>query len=639
MMELIRKKSKGIVMWGIVGLIIASFALFGVESYLSGARNPAPAVVNDVEISSSQLTRAVQTRKQQLQQQLGSSYQPDLFPADLIRQQVLNDLISRQLIAEFTVNADMTAAPKQVLDTIKTVPQFKDATGNFSADIYARAIKGAGRNKAAFEAEVARDHVLNQLRTGIFNSSFVLPYEVEQMQNLLNQQRKVAYLKFSKSDYKQNAKVSDEDMKKYYDSHLTSYKTEEKVNVEYVELNIDQAATKIEVAPEAITEYYEANLSAYTEKDYPAALIAINHVRSRLDKGEAFEALAKEVSKDFGSAKKGGDLGFISKGEQDEAFDKVAFELNRGQVSKPVKTAFGYHLIKVDEVKGDERRVKHILIQPASKPQALDAALRNKITKDIQLQEAEKTFYEDVEKYSNLAYENPESLEAVASGLGLKINSTGLVTRRGLTGVLLSPQVSSAIYSNQVLNESKNSDVIELKETHMIVVRVKEHQPATQKPFDDVKAEVKAQVMIQQQIDAMRNDVNQAYAKLNAGEKGIDLVATYKNSEWIPGEFVTRRNEKKLNIPAAVLSQAFSLARPSESKLGIAMVNLVDGDQAIVVVSDVKDGARDDKTRGQAIAQQLQQINTNSEYIGFEKYLKDNADITINLTKDSEQDS
>lgn len=634
MMEFIRTKSKGIVMWAIVGLIIIPFAMFGVQDYLSGGSTIVPASVNGNDISSAELARAVQQRKQQLQQQLGSNYQPDLFPADFLRQQVLNDLISRRLISDFTLDANMSASSKQVFNEITQIPQFKDASGKFSSKIYTRAIKGAGRTKAGFEANVAKDYVLNQLRTGVFNTSFTLPYEVKQTQNLLNQQRNIAYLTFTQSNYKQNKSIPDAELKKYYDSHLSSYKTQEKVNVESVELDIKQVASKIDVPVSKIVAYYEENLSSYTEKDYPAALVMINDVRSRLDNGESFDKIAKEKS-----PADGGDLGFISKGIMDDAFDAVAFKLKKGEISKPVKSKFGYHLIKLIDAKGAERNIKHILVKPLAAPKKLDSVLREKIKKEIQIQEAEKTFFDDVEKFSNLAYENSDSLEAVASGLGLQIKSSGLSLRNGFLGVLSNPQVTSAIFSDEVINKNKNSEVIELKETHMIVVRIKEHQAAAQKTFAEVKDDVNRQVAMQHQKENMKKDVNSAFKNLSSGSKGTEQTALFKNSQWTPAKFVSRRSSKDLKVPTEIVQQAFSLARPAESKPSIGMVDLANGDQAIVVVSAIKDANTADTAEQTAIRQQLQQVNTNTEFLGFERYLKDNADIIINLNKEKEQDS
>ncbi len=625
-------------MWGIVGLIIVPFALFGVQDYITGGTKTVPAVVNGFEISSAQLTRAVQERKQQLEQQLGSSYNPDFFPAGMIRQQVLDELIARQLITEFTINSNMSASAQQIFNDIKQVPQFKDASGNFSAEIYTRVLRAAGRDKGVFEANIARDYVLNQLREGVFNSTFALPYEVQQAQNLLNQQRKIDYLIFTRSKYKQNNNIPEEALRKYYKSHLANYKTQEKLNVEYVEMDINTLAKKVEIEDKAVTEYYKNNISHYTEKDYSAALKLINKIRQRIDNGESFEKLAKELSADKLSGKKGGDLGFISKGIMDDAFDAVAFKLKKGEISKPVKDKFGYHLIKLEDIKGDERQIKHIQIKAVDKPQNLDATLRAKIKSELQLQEAEKDFFEDVEKFSNLAYENSESLEAVAAGLDLEIKSSGLVTRQGLKGILSNPKVSSAIYSKQVLTDKKNSDVIELKDTHVVVVRVKEHQPAAQKPFEDVKADVAKQVAIEQQVSAMKADVKAAFQKLTAGSKGNELAAIYRNSKWIPGEFVSRRDAGNTGIPAAVIQQSFLLPRPLSDKPSFGIVNLPNGDQAIAVVSAVKDIDKVDVAESNAIRGQLQELNRNVEYMGFEQYLKDNADIKINLSKVTEQD-
>ncbi len=637
-MEFIRTKTKGIVMWGIVGLIIVPFALFGLNGYLDGGVKTVPAIVNGYEIGSAQLRRAVQTRKQELQQQLGANYNPDFFPVDMLRQQVLDELISRQLITEFTVKSNMSASPQQVFAQIKQVPQFKDSTGRFSERIYTRALKGAGRNKAAFEAGVAKDYVLNQLRVGLFKSTFVLPYEIQQTQNLLNQQREIGYLTFTKSQYKKNKDIPDDILKKYYESHLSTYMTADKVDVAYVELNINAVASKIDITDKAVTDYYKANLNRYMAKDYPAALARINNIRQRIEKGESFEKLAKALSTDKVSAKKGGDIGFISKGIMDKAFDAAAFKLKKGEVSKAVRDKFGYHLIKVVAIKGAEREIKHIQIRAVDKVQNLIPILRAKIKTELQLQEAEKNFFEDVEKFSNSAYEHADSLDDVAAGLDLEIKTSGLVTRQGLKGVLSNPQIVSAIYSAQVLTDNKNSDVIELKDTDVIVVRIKEHQAAKQKTFSEVKADVVKQVAIQQQTKAMKADVDVAFKKLSSGDKGNELAAQFKNSQWVAGTFVSRRGANKSGIPMAIIQKSFSLARPSKDKPSIAMVDLPSGDQAIVVVSAIKDVAKENVAESNAIREQLQKINTNSNYIGFEKYLKSKADISINLKKDTEQD-
>ena len=207
--------------------------------------------------------------------------------------------------------------------------------------------------------------------------------------------------------------------------------------------------------------------------------------------------------------------------------------------------------------------------------------------------------------------------------------------RRALNGVLVNPQVSTAIFSDEVLNKNKNSEVIELKETHMIVVRMKEHQAAAQRSFEEVKAEVTKQVAVQHQIESMKKEVDLAFKNLSSG---IEQTALFKNSEWTPAQFVSRRSKPELKIPSSVLQQAFSLARPTESKASIAMVDLQNGDKAIVVVTSIKDVDKTNQAEETAIRQRLQQDNTNTEYLGFESYLKSKADISINLSKDKEQD-
>lgn len=639
MLQIIRDQARGIFMWVIIALIVIPFALFGLNSYLTGSSRTNPAVVNDVPITSAQLTRAVQTRKQLLQQRFGSNYPADLFNDSLLRKQAINDLIARELVSQFVVDAKLTASDEYVLKQLKKNERFRDSAGNFSGEMYSKALKAVGEDKARFEASIAHNVALSHLRDGVLESGFTTPYEVAMLRHLENQQRKVGFLQFSKSSYKTGTDISEEQLRAYYSTNAALFMTDEMVSVEYLELDIKEMAKRYDVTMQDIVKHYDQNILNYTIEDFPVALKISTDLRRRIANGESFEALAKKYSKDPGSAKQGGDLGFFGKGVMDKAFEKVAFKLKKGEVGGPVKTKFGYHLIKVEEIKGNEIHARHILTIAPKKVKSIDE-VREQIKTELQLQLAERDFYEDAEKLANLSYENPDSLQPVADALGLKIKSTDLFTRNTASGIFAKPEVLATIFSPEVLNENKNSDVNELNETHLLVLRIKEHRPAASKSFEDVKAEIIRHVRSQQQQQKMIKDVNQALSKLITGAKGPEVAKQYPGSKWVASQFVSRTPTGKTpHFPRTVIQHAFTLARPAEGKTSVGTTSMSNGDQAIVVVSEVKDNTETklaDAAVNKNIQHRIRVTEQNALFIELEKHLRSKADISINLQQDSE---
>lgn len=628
MLQLIRDRAQGLVVWTIVGLIIITFALFGLSSYLSGSAKVNVATVNDVEISQTEFLRAYQNYQQRLQQMLGKNYNPAMFNDDVVKQQVLDGLITREVLTQTLDKSGFGASPDQIITKIRSIDSFYDENGKFSAEQYKRVLSLQGMNSTMFEQRVSQDIADEQLYAGLMRSAFVTPKQVDTYSKLQNQKREIGYILVSHQAFMKSLKVSNEDIEKYYADNKTQFMTPEMVSVEYVELNINDAAKEYEISESEMRQHYDENIKQYeSEPEQRKAshiLIAINDktdeatakaeiekVRARLDKGEDFTVVAKEVSQDPGSASQGGDLGFFGHGVMDKAFEESVFSLKKGEISKPVKSAFGYHIIKVTGIK-------------AGKVTAFKD-VKEKIKKDLQLQKAEQKFYTDVDTLNNLTYETPDSLLPAADALGLTVKQSKLFTKRGGQGVLQNPKVVNAAFSEEVLTNGRNSELIELRDTHLIVLRNKEHKPSDVMPLDQVSSRIENNLKREQAITNATELAKTLMDKLQAGEKPEAVAKSDKAASFINAGLIGRKPGKEdAKVRMDIRQAAFRMAKPKDKPVNKQVV-LNNGDQAIVVLSKVTPGTEAEKNS----QQQLTAVYGNASYDGYIKYLREKADITL----------
>ena len=631
MLQLIRDRAQGIIVWTIVGLIIITFALFGLSSYLSGVSKVNVATVNGVEISETELVRAYQNYQQRLQQMLGKNYNPDMFNEAVLKREVLQSLISRELVNQYLFDTGFGASPQQVLDFLHAIPAFQEE-GKFSAQRYEQVLAVQGMSKALFEQDVARDLMAEQLRNSILQSDFVTASEHNSYSMLQNQERDIGYVQFSRQSYLQEIKLDDAEIEAYYNERRSEFMTAEQVSINYVELDLNKAANQFDVSDDEIKSYYQQNLANYVKQpeqrkashilfkvddsaDETKAKQQAIEVLAQIKNGASFAEMAKQYSQDIGSAKQGGDLGYFGKGVMDAAFEATTFKLSKGEVSEPVRSSFGYHLIKVEDIRAET-------VTPLKEVSAT-------IKKDLQLQQAEKTFYEDTTRLENLSYENPDSLELVASELGLKEISSGLFGRRGGAGLLSNPKVLSAVFSDEVLNQGRNSELIELSDTHVLVLRVNEHKPATQQPLAQVQARI---TTLLKQVNAAKlasEQAAQAREKLLAGEDAKKLAKSYKIKWQAPG-FIKRTPGKDDKLSPQIRQEVFKLAKPNEARPVVSVVGLNNGDTAVVALYAVREGSVEtEPAKQKADNVRLAAMQGNVSYAAMMESLQTQADITV----------
>ena len=297
MLQLIRDRAQGLVVWTIVGLIIITFALFGLSSYLSGSAKVNVATVNDTEISQTEFLRAYQNYQQRLQQMLGKNYNPAMFNEDVVKQQVLDGLITREVLSQTLEQSGFGASPDQIFKKIRSIDSFYDENGQFSPEQYKRVLALQGMNSAMFEHRVTQDIADEHLYAGLMRSAFVTPKQIEAYTKLNSQKREVDYVLVSHQNFMKSLTISNEDIEKYYADNKTQFMTPEMVSIEYLELDINKVADEYEISDSEIRQHYDQNTSLYqSEPEQRKAshiLIAINDntddatAKAEIDKAQA----------------------------------------------------------------------------------------------------------------------------------------------------------------------------------------------------------------------------------------------------------------------------------------------------------------------------------------------------------------
>ncbi|MFV2060995.1 MAG: SurA N-terminal domain-containing protein [Gammaproteobacteria bacterium] len=636
MMQLIRDKAQGIFVWLIVAFIIITFATFGLSSYLSGSANVSVAVVNGQEILATEYDRAYQNFQQRLQQQQGANYRPDMFPESFVRQQVIDSLVTDLIFEQYLQDQDYSASATQVQSQLIKQSVFNGDNKKFSKARYREVLDQQSINVVSYENSIKKQIIQQQLYKGIQGSSFVLDAEVKQYEKLKNQQRDIGELRLSLAKFKNEVKISDDEIETYYKTHTSEYMTPEMVSVEYVELDLEKIAQNFTVADEEAKNYYSNNIKLYStgneQRKIRHILINVNkktddetakkQITALYDKiiaGAEFTEIAKKSSQDPGSSKQGGDLGLSSKGDNDKSFDEVAFSLKKNEVSKPVRSRFGYHLIKVDDIKS--AKVTDF------------AEVKDKIKTELKKNKSEDGFYKDVDRMDQLAYESSGSLGPMKDELNLELKTSSLFSRSGGGGIFSDRRILDQIFSDDVLNQGRNSAPVELSESHYVVVRLAKKESAKQKPLETVKSAIKSRLLTDKANTLITKSATDAAAKLSKGIVGDKIVSEVQYTKWTRYGNINRNKttaNDKDSIDPVIRKKAFNMPRPATTPT-IETMTLTGGDKAVIVVFAVKEAATTKNTKPELNneVRGLTAANSNTELDAFIGFIKEQADIKI----------
>ncbi len=622
----IREKATGWFAWVIVILISIPFALWGINSYITPDSNPAVAHVGDYKITVSEFQNAVQNKSQQLQDKVESS---------LIKQLVLEKLINNRALINYLTEKGFTISKAQIDEYIRNDPTFQ-LDDKFSTDLYNRYLPGA-YSKSNYRSNVATQLLLQQFAQGINQSAIVSEQEVKRVIQLIKQKRDISYAIFKADTFKDSVEISDEEIKNYYQNFKQQFENPEKIKLAYLEISRGDIAKDVEVTEEQIEKYYHDNLAKYTQPERRKASHILFTVATDADADEAtkarvkkeaqevldkikngadFAEMAKQYSKDPGSADKGGDLGFFGTGEMVPAFEKAAFALKPGEVSELVESSFGFHIIKLSEVQGGE-----------SKPLE---EVKDQIVADLQFEKAENSYFEKAETMQTLAFEQPDSLEPVAAELNLKIKESDLISQQGGEGIFANPKLLNAAFSESVFEEGNNSDLIELDDDHVVVIRMVERIPANIKPLEEVKELIKTHLQ-QQQVSAKAQEKAAEIIKQLNSDKTMEDIAQANSLKLETAGYVDRQ---AANVPRAILNKAFTIPRDVK----YTSTKMINGDVAIVAVDAVKDGDTDNKVLFEDIKKALLQNKGNLETALSTLQIRSESEIKVNAKALTEEE-
>ena len=590
MLSFIRDRAQGWIAWVIVGLLIIPFALWGVNEYVGNSDKLVAATVNGTDIGQREFQQAFYDQRGRMQQMLGGQYDAQLFDPQ-IKQRVINELVDRELLLQNADDMGFRVSDQTVVAAIQSIDAFREG-GAFSVSLYQQQLQTQGQSPTAFERYVKRIMTAGQLPDGLASSAFVTDAELDAVIRLEQQQRDLQYFVLNTSQFQDESLADDAAINSYYEQHTDRFLTAEKVRVEYVELSVAALKSDEEPSEEELHEFYDTNQSQFSveaERQASHILIqleegadetAITEARekaeglvARLNAGESFEKLAKENSDDPGSAEIGGDLGYFGRGLMEPDFEEVAFSLKLDEVSEPVLTSFGYHIIKVTGIR--EKEVKPF------------ADVRDEILAQFQNDAAERQYFELAEQLTNQAYEVPDSLSETADELGLELKQSPFFERRGGTDVFANPRVVAAAYSDDVLSQGFNSEPIEVGENHVLVLRLLEHQKADRRPLSEVKSQVRQSLIQEKAREAAKAAGEKALQQLEAGESA-ETVSKALSVDWKGAGAVMRETK---DHDAQIIKQAFRLTRPSSpDSPRYSGVVLNSGDYAVIRLNKVVDG-------------------------------------------------
>lgn len=632
-------------MWVIIIFVILGLSGFVLSSYSGSAAKNYVARINDTEITTNEFQRAFTNYQQRLQQQLGENYSR-FFNDAMMKETVLNGMIENELLAQLTTDAGFRASGNYVYQQLEKTPAFLDENGKFSEQQYDAILQQIGYSRDRFEFEIAAEAKQKQLVDGIRNTAFSLASTINALNQLAAQQRRIDLLRIDRAKLTPEVQVSDEEIQKYYDANKSAFMTEEQVQVAYIDLDLKAISSSIQIDDSAVKDYYQSNLSRYSqaeERDASHILIKLSDamdaqaarqklldIKQSLKNGKTFEDMAKEYSQDPGSAKNGGALGFVRKGLMDKPFEDALFALKVGEISEPVQSQFGLHLIKLNQIR-------------AGKTKPL-AEVKDRIRQELQLQRAESRFYNDLDTLDKLAYEHQGSLEPAAEALGISIKTSPYFSRRGGPQIWRNQKVLNAAFSDEVLKENINSDPIELAEDHVIILRLKDLKPAEQKPLEQVKAQIRSLLIQEKVANKVAELSDQVYQKLVAGTKPEDLTNIDKSLEYVQYGYIGRDQKhdseqaKKNSLAPDIRKAVFAITKPSADKPGYHEMKTASGDGAVVILYDIREGKVDTpKAELESMQKQLANANGQMDERSVVEFMRENSDIDINKQKQDEE--
>ncbi len=577
MLEAIRAHSQGWLAKLILTLIAVPFALFGIDAYLKNAGSDAAvAKVAGSSVSVIEYRNAMQSLRNKMQ----SEGQKDLSLLDTpqARLTVLNRLINTRLLNAEAQDSKFKISNEQLSEFVITLPEFQQ-NGKFSQEVYDKLLTQNQMTPSKFENMMRSELVTQQVRDGIPPLAFATKAVEDRAIKTELQQREVTIAEIKSADFISQVKVDDAEVRSYYEKHKDKFQVPEQVKLEFVRFSANDLIMKMQVNEEDSKRFYNDNAAKFqgdekrrashiligfgpgaTPEAKAQAKKKAEEILAEVKKNPAkFAELAKKNSQDPGSAEKGGDLGMFGRGAMVKAFEDAAYSMKPGQVSDLVQSEFGFHIIKLTEVSGQAQSYESL------KPQ---------IRAELMYQKALAKFSEEAENFNNLVYEQSSSLKPAADNYGLQVQKTDWVSATDGAKFFKNDKLMSLVFSNEVLNDKRNTEAVEVANNTLVAARVVEHKAAAPRSFDEVKAGITDFLKIEKASKLAFDHGNAALASLKNNQ-------TVSNIDWIPAVTVDRKNAQGLT--ELTMSNVFKIDTTklpaytgvSDSKKGFLLIKVV----------------------------------------------------------------
>jgi len=521
MLTAIKERASGWIAWALVILISIPFALWGINSYFEGASKISVASVNGVEVEESIYQQALSEQRRSLVQMMGRNIDAEFFASKTFKLQALESLIDSQLQAEYLADRGYRITNEQLSNRIATFAAFQ-SEGRFDPARYEMLLQNAGLTVEGFERQQRQQGAVDQLRFGLRATSLVIPAMTDRAIRLLMQQRRAQYSVLDLQPYLDTVRVAEGAVRDEYEKHLDRYVQPPQMQVDYLALSVDALATQAVITADAEQAYYDDNTDRFTQpgsrsashilmgvpadaadevveqaRDEAAALV----VKAR--DGQDFGELARKYSSDPGSAGRGGDLGIIRPGTMTPAFEAAVFALDLGQISDPVRTEYGWHVIKLTDL-------RESVVSPF-------AEVQNEITVLLSREWAEGEFMVMAEDFQNMVFEQPGSLEATSDFLGIPIQRTGWFSLSAGEGIAAHAFVREAAFSDEVRVDRMNSEMIEIDSDTLVAVHYADHREQRQRDFEEVREAIADDLAVQAALAAQEAAAQQIIDSLRSG--------------------------------------------------------------------------------------------------------------------------
>lgn len=622
MLEAIREHSKGWLAKLILALITVPFALWGIDSYLHQAGSSvAVAKVGGQSITMQEYSNALQTLRSQLQAE--GKVDPATLEDPKLKQSVLDKLIITHLLNAEVNRAKFILSDEQLAKYITQLPEFQQ-DGHFSQEVYDKLLAQNRLSPSQFEARIRGQLLTQEVREGIARLAYLPNGVAEQALKVENQQREVSVAEIKTKDFVAQTKVTPEEVKAYYDKNHDKFRVPEQVKLEFILMSANTLIPGMQVNDDEMKKFYAENASKFQGDEQRRAshiLISFGVSATAQAKQEArkkaeevlaevkknpknFEALAKKYSQDPGSAEKGGDLGVFGRGAMVKPFEDAVFSMSPGAVSDLVESEFGYHIIKLTEIKGQAQTYDDV------KPQ---------IRAELMYQKSLSKFSEQAENFSNMVYEQSSSLQPAAKAFGLQVQTTGWMSREEGAKFFKNDRLMNLVFTDEVLKERRNTEAIEVAANSLLSARVVDYKPAAPRTFSEVSAGIE---------DYLKQE-QAAKLAIQKGESDLAILRQAKEVpalEWIPSVMADRKNAQGLTD--LVMTEAFKMdAGKLPAYSGIANSNK---GYLLVKVSKVESVLPAEDSDKQAKKIELQSALSLEYVSAYIKSLKEKAKITVN---------